>query len=259
MFINGNTSVPMMGPLTADSSAIDQIQGVAFSNIDYNLWNGTTHGSRRAWHQHRSRPEPHRSNGYPVAGGESMYFGLQNPAAATPSGRSGGPARCATNYQYQNSQDYYTYNVPGGAAGSLESTTTFSLAGYTSQDCPTLSFTYYLDAGTDDYGRVYHLQRRRTIGRCWIRCPGLNNGGGLEAGGPEPRGLSPAMRPCSCASISARPGDMATGDTYTAGNTSQDQGILGGAYLTALPGDQLKDGNGKAGNYMRSATRTPRI
>ncbi len=250
VFIDGNTSVPELG---SGDNPLAGVRGLAFTNVDYNLWNGTTLQGNAAGHGINTSPDLSRTanNGYSVQGGESMYFGLQNPNANTlvQVGAIGQPT--AGNYQYYNPTDYDTVNVPGGAHGTLESTTPFSLAGYTAQDNPTLSFNYYDDgAGPANYDvtRVF----ASADGANWTlldTMSGANNGAGwkqavvsLSAFAGDP-------------SVQLRfdfstAGDMNTGDLYTPGNTSQDQGLIGGAYLTTLPGDQLKDGSSAVGNYI---------
>ena len=150
MLSGGSTSVQMIGP---GGAALNGVYGVAFSNVDYNLWHETTNMKNTTGHGITTAPDDSRTstNNYPVAGGDSFYFGIENPSnnTAVEGGVDGqvdsGPDSVA-NYKYQNATIYGSYDGPGGAHGSLESTAPFSLAGYTAQDMPTLSFTYYEDA-----------------------------------------------------------------------------------------------------------------
>ena len=116
IFLNGAASVQVANTGTAMTG----LAGVSFSNVDYNLWHETAMRGGNAGHGIGSTPDDSRGAGTgDTAGGDSMYFGLDSSK---------------------------TYNVAGSAHGSLISST-FSLAAYTSADCPTLYFNYYMDAG----------------------------------------------------------------------------------------------------------------
>lgn len=141
------------------------VTGIAFSTLDYNLWHETALRSATAGHGVNPSADDvlSRQPGAPGAPttNYSMYFGLDNslPAAQAQPG-------IAAYGSYASSvatdpDPYNTYNVPGGAQGSL-TTSTFSLAGYSTADDPTLYFTYFLDdgnnttlKGTDDSFRVF--------------------------------------------------------------------------------------------------------
>jgi len=192
VLVDGNTSVP---------TKLTNVQGLAFSNVDYNLWHATTAGTD------------------PTPGGTTYYFGIENATAP--------------NYQYQNSAVYGTYNAPGGAEGSLESTQTFSLAGYTAQDLPTLTFDYYVDTtGPSGYdlGRVLISND----GANWTlldTLTGPNNGAGWNQ---------------TDLNLSAFAGDTTLRlrfDFTTGAGPSQYQSLMGGGYLSAVPGNQLRDGD----------------
>ena len=114
-FLNGANSVQLTSS-DAQTAVLTALAGVALSSVDYNLWHETAQlQSNVAGHGIGSTPDDSRGsdNGDDTSGGASMYFGLEGD---------------------QN------YNVPGGADGSSISSV-FSLAAYTSQDCPTLYFT----------------------------------------------------------------------------------------------------------------------
>ncbi|MCE5267037.1 MAG: PPC domain-containing protein, partial [Planctomycetaceae bacterium] len=111
IFFDGATSV---------NTGIGSVSGLAFSTLDYNLWHATT------------------SNSYTGdsadTGDMSFYFGLEKDA--------GQPD--AVNYYGTNQAIYNTYNLPGGAHGSIV-TQKFDLSQYAAADQPTLYFHYSLD------------------------------------------------------------------------------------------------------------------
>ena len=132
VFANGQSSV---------ATGIANSNGVAFSNLDYNLFHQTIRRGSDAGH---GIIAPDDRSDVASEGQTSWYFGYENtlvnnngslntyrdPLRAP---RSGGAP-------LQN-----TYNFPGGALGVLESQP-FSLAGMTVQDVPTLYFNYFLDS-----------------------------------------------------------------------------------------------------------------
>ncbi|MEX0679627.1 MAG: dockerin type I domain-containing protein [Pirellulales bacterium] len=140
IFTDGRTSI---------STGITNAQGLAFSSLDYNLWHVTVtratdagHGIVESFDNNITR-DP--GGGMPfqyLIGGASFYFGLEpvpppNPVVridAQPGARA-----------YDTNPDLFsTYQLPGGALGSLTSNT-FSLEGYTSGDQPALYFNYLLE------------------------------------------------------------------------------------------------------------------
>jgi len=146
--------------------------GLAFSPLDVNLWHPTSfrhdepgHGVTRAADESRT-PGDFRSESIfgqsrgssEALGGASMHFGLEqwqpNPAASNryfvapgSDGQFGVVAGAAYAWQREltlNPAVGDTYNLPGGAHGSLI-TNPFSLAGSTYADKPTLYFNYWLE------------------------------------------------------------------------------------------------------------------
>jgi hypothetical protein len=140
--------------------------GLAFSPLDINLWHPTLRRGSDPGHGVNATLDTgdntrdgtfERSYGTEkfaeTAGGASMYFGLEQFVASkapyAPWGSNGGQygvnsanwqAALSTNTAIPN-----TYNLPGGAYGSL-TTNSFSLAGRTSADKPTLYFNYFLQS-----------------------------------------------------------------------------------------------------------------
>ena len=139
VFTNGATKV---------STGIAGLTGLAFSTLDYNLWHETTTATQNADPGHSINPSPDdvTSRNTAPATTTSYYFGLES---SLPDGGA---------YASASPSVYDTINVPGGAYGSL-TTSTFSLANYSTGDDPTLYFDYYLAAamanGVTDSYRVY--------------------------------------------------------------------------------------------------------
>ena len=88
--IDGNTSVQMTG---SGGTALATVRGVAFTSADYNLWHTTTNRTGDAGHGISTAPDLSRvGTAFPVAGGSSMYFGLEDPGAELRRGRQWPPA-----------------------------------------------------------------------------------------------------------------------------------------------------------------------
>lgn len=137
IFADGATSI--------DPAGVGGIVGVDFSPIDYNLWHWTTrrwndqgHGIYNTWDFSRVSAE-----GYDALfeGDRSYYFGLDDPTDGDSNQTQPGASNFTTG-QGSDGSRLFTYNMPGGAYGSLTSGT-FSLKGYSAADKPTLYFTYY--------------------------------------------------------------------------------------------------------------------
>ncbi len=111
---------------------------------------------------HGINAAPDNSRTAAVAGGTSLYFGLDAPVAAGTAGaintynQPDNLTPATSNYE-SNPSLYSTYGLPGGALGETISNS-FSLSGYSPYDKPTLYFTYLLndraEAGVDAM-RVY--------------------------------------------------------------------------------------------------------
>ncbi len=144
------------GGATSVSLGTTNVVGLAFSTLDYNLWHVTDQRGGDPGHGIDVAPDDSRNAGsanQPQSGNLSFYFGMENPAApgtidvpgTTPlQSLQPGAANYVTNVDANNvNQIYNTYNLPGGALGSLQ-TNSFSLANYTYGDKPTLYFNYFL-------------------------------------------------------------------------------------------------------------------
>lgn len=123
IFENGQTSI---------DTGLFNVQGLAFSSLDFNLWHVTPqrntdqgHGVDQAFDGSRI-PENDSGN-------QSLYFGYEGRV------RNG-----ASFTQFEEPTTRNTYDFPGGAQGSVISNP-FSLEGYAAEDRPTLYFNYYLD------------------------------------------------------------------------------------------------------------------
>lgn len=116
IFVNGATSV---------ASGLTDVNGLAFSELDRNLFTQTTNRGTDAGH------------------------------GITPAFDGSRPAREGGNSVYFGDTNTFNYNYNGGAYGSLV-TNEFSLKGYSSSDQPTLYFNYYLQGdGTTDAFKVF--------------------------------------------------------------------------------------------------------
>lgn len=130
VFANGESQV---------STGLVSLSGLAFSNLDYNLWHQSARRGNDAGHNLNA---PTDRTDVSTNGGLSWYFGFENRFANN-------------NVNFDNFSNPLaqpralgtplanTYNFPGGAAGVLESQP-FSLAGMSSADKPTLYFNYFL-------------------------------------------------------------------------------------------------------------------
>jgi hypothetical protein len=176
------------------STGLSGATGLAFSNIDYNLWHATLARQNDAGHGLASTFDSSRSptsggptgSGYPGATGSSngslsFYFGLEDPrnqywtGDGVPGAQVGVVQPGVSNYLDQSAAVFTpdnsliaasgytgapgrgTYDVPGGAHGNL-TTNPFSLTGYSSADKPALYFNYFLGTeGGDQYdnAKVY--------------------------------------------------------------------------------------------------------
>ena len=145
-------------------------------------------------------------NGLYAAGGESFYFGLENPTAQTTISTQPG----ASNHYYTNPGVYSTYNLPGSAEGSLQ-TQPVDLSGYTAGDDPELYFNYYLNKGGPsgyDTAKVYVSDDGSTWTVLTPTPPtsnGLSDTGGKWVAASTAWRRSRATPTCRCASISAPP------------------------------------------------------
>lgn len=166
-------------------------RGLAFSPLDFNLWHPTLRRRSDAGHGINVAPDSSRVpsvagrtiNGRATdeaEGGASFYFGLEqwqddpsssgyfqyapgfgaNPNA--PVNAQFGSNRTTHEELSTNGAIANTYNIPGGAFGSLV-TNSFSLEGYRATDRPTVYFNYFLqtdntnrsDSDMQDAARVF--------------------------------------------------------------------------------------------------------
>jgi len=161
---------------TTRASGVGNATGLAFSPLDVNLWHPTTRRGSDAG-----------------AGGRSMYFGFEQyqPVAPTYGGYStvnGQYGAVSTNWQADlssNSAIPNTYNLPGGAYGSV-STNSFSLQGYDYTDKPTLYFNYWLNTQDASGGAMRDSARVLVSldgGSSWELLASNNGSRGLEIAG----------------------------------------------------------------------------
>ena len=161
--IDASTNTATMGQLkggfldgaTHVSTGLGDITGLTFSSLDFNLWHATTtnggdpgnpgdpqyaasagHGDSASYDFNASRV------GQEPAGGGSFYFGLEDNSASQP--QSSNYASTLDAGKFGNATLLNSYNLPGGALGSLQ-TQSFNLSGYTAADKPTVYFDYSID------------------------------------------------------------------------------------------------------------------
>jgi hypothetical protein len=130
VFANGDSRI---------STGLFNLSGLAFSNLDYNLWHQS---GRRATDVGHGVNAPNDRSDEAANGGLSWYFGFENRQANNNANLNSfsdplsQPRALATPLAN-------TYNFPGGASGVLESQP-FSLSGIATGDKPTLYFNYFL-------------------------------------------------------------------------------------------------------------------
>ncbi|MFO0882801.1 MAG: dockerin type I domain-containing protein [Pirellulales bacterium] len=129
--------------------------GLTFSNLDFNLWHITTRRGGDAGHGVNAAPDQSRGA---TQGGASWYFGLEQwtpgPSAYQASNLNNsqrGILSSSTHQELTSGTNALgnTYNLPGGAYGSLASEA-FSLANYAAADKPTFYFNYFLETQNRD-------------------------------------------------------------------------------------------------------------
>ena len=136
VFVNGQSSV---------ATGIGGLNGVLFSNLDYNLFHQTTQRGTDPGHGINT---PNDLSDLANTGDTSWYFGFENAFSGVHTNASYNTFNNPLTFpRFGNQPTQNTYNFPGGALGVLESKS-FSLGGMTRQDLPTLYFNYFLD--TDD-------------------------------------------------------------------------------------------------------------
>nr|MCU0709987.1 pre-peptidase C-terminal domain-containing protein [Pirellula sp.] len=131
VFANGSTFV---------DTGIVGLDGISFSNLDFNLWNLSSRRGNNPGHGVEADIEGNAS----VPGGRSWYFGFQG-ADAHSNVLVGGVQDPAATPRAQGAPLLNSYNFPGGALGVLESSP-ISLAGISAADVPTLYFNYFLSS-----------------------------------------------------------------------------------------------------------------
>ncbi|MHB9077543.1 MAG: Ig-like domain-containing protein [Pirellulaceae bacterium] len=152
------------GGATSVSTGVGGATGLAFSPADINLWHPTMERRSDAGHGINTTFDNSRPttvtwygdvNGRSITqteGGASFYFGFEtwqnDPTNAYFTYGSNAQYGLLTTDAHRdlasNTAIVSTYNVPGGAMGSLASAE-FSLVGYEAADKPTLYFNYFLE------------------------------------------------------------------------------------------------------------------
>jgi hypothetical protein len=250
-------------PLTNGTDPLANVAGVAFSTLDYNLWHQTTtrgmdegHGIYTTYDYTRMAVDGSdykRANPINTANGcISYYFGLENPTLPPISGpvASATDQPDAANYA-SNAGVYGTYNLPGGASGSLVTQTPFSLKGYSATDLPRLYFNYYLSTEgsssydgarvfiTTDGGATWNIIATNTDWDSNSFKKEVGDNGGVQLVG-NTGGWRQAV--VDLAAYAGYDNIQLRFDFSTASDMDVGENETGGSYLQAIPGNQLDDG-----------------
>ena len=129
--------------------------GIAFSNLDYNLWHQTTRRSANAGHGISADIEGNTAG----LGGTSWYFGYENLSHSNANFNTATDPLAQPRAFGEPLEN--TYNFPGGATGVMESKT-FSLENLNAADLPTLYFSYFLateDAASSTVNNQFNPMR----------------------------------------------------------------------------------------------------
>ncbi|MFN6162612.1 MAG: GEVED domain-containing protein [Planctomycetota bacterium] len=116
------------------------LDGLAFSNLDFNLWHTTSRRETNPGHGVNADLDAET----PVQGGRSWYFGFDGQTAHS-NASLGGALNPLASPRALGTPLLNSYNFPGGALGVLESKP-ISLAGISAADVPTLYFNYFLSS-----------------------------------------------------------------------------------------------------------------
>ncbi|MDW8077799.1 MAG: GEVED domain-containing protein [Thermoguttaceae bacterium] len=250
VFVNAQNSVNPPSPVGA-------IHGIDFSPIDYNLWHWTRRRGGDAGHGVYNTIDASRvaAEGYaPLrSGSDSYYFGLDDTGDGIPNEPQPGAANFTTG-QGSDGSRVMTYNMPGGIWGSLTSGT-FSLAGYSAADKPTLYFTYYAhtENSLDWDGLRVYISNDGATWRLVATNTDLNDGtlirdrlekpgyGGYireihDGGGTWRQARIDLSQFAGQSNLRLR-FDFSTASDMEIGNLQ-----LQGAYLTVVPAAELRDG-----------------
>ncbi|MCA9093620.1 MAG: hypothetical protein KDA68_09055, partial [Planctomycetaceae bacterium] len=167
--------------VTSAVTSFSNATGLAFAPNDINLWHPTVrqgtvdgHGVPVAPDNSReynpfSSIQGHSTN--QQSGGVSFYFGLEEYQNSLPDYLTYGQ-NAQFGFTAQEHRDLASnpgignnYNLPGGAKGALE-TNSFSLAGYSYGDKPTLYFNYFLE--TEDAAGPFSSDTMRDSARVYV-------------------------------------------------------------------------------------------
>ncbi|MEO8493591.1 MAG: PPC domain-containing protein, partial [Planctomycetota bacterium] len=123
IFADGRSSV---------ATGLVGVDGLAFSNLDYNLWHVTNNRNADLGHGVQEAVDGSRAAEDPAAN-QSWYFGYESPQA-----------NGIANQRLTNPGNTLDYDFIAGAHGSLISNS-FDLGGFSAADLPTLYYNYYLE------------------------------------------------------------------------------------------------------------------
>ncbi|MCA9154372.1 MAG: PPC domain-containing protein, partial [Planctomycetales bacterium] len=239
-----------------------QVNGLAFSNLDYNLWHSTTFepandgagGTITAGHGVEAAFDGSRIGRDPLIPNESLWFGFESLASNNVPNLS--PLEQPTNLSG-------TYDFPGGAHGAIE-TEPFSLAGYSPADQPVLYLNYFLESENTNWTLTNPM---RDAARIYVgddsgewRLLATNNSTRLASTGELVEGLDSPFDVQELFDVPAAgaqnwrqirvPLDAVAGldnlrmriEFSTAGSMNVGDPDTAGDELRAIPGNELRDG-----------------
>ncbi|MHC4178925.1 MAG: beta strand repeat-containing protein, partial [Planctomycetota bacterium] len=234
IFLDGETSVQLLQ--NELGTPLFNATGLDFSPIDYNLWHTTNYRRDDAGHGVEEALDGSRLGR--TSGGTSFYFGFEDPRPNTTITYQPG----ASNYVSSNPGVFYSYDLPGGAHGSL-TTDPFSLEGYDSADEPMLYFNYFLEKGGPqnfDIARLYISDDGATWQPLTSTTRGLGDTGGDWLQAQIDLSAYAGLDNLKLRFDFASAGEMHVGDENNF--YAPDAEFLTGAYLRALAGAELNDG-----------------
>ena len=227
VFLDGASSIYLDG--------VYNPTGLAFSNIDYNLWHVS---SRRSGEDHGIFHSYDGTRPFDYAGRQSFYFGLEHVAYGLGVYDVIQPGTNA--YLDRSPGDLDSYDVPAGTHGSLV-TDTFSLVGYDAADEPTLYFTYFLD--TEETSDFYDTARVfiSNDGAQWNRLMQVPQNAGDWRQARINLGGYVGMDNLRLRFDFSTAGDLRIGPNPFFFEPNDE--LIGGTYFHALPGTELADGD----------------
>jgi hypothetical protein len=211
------------------------LNGLAFSTLDYNLFNVSNQRGGDAGHGNPGSPDGIVA---PTAGGQSWHFAYEG-GNQNPNSQYDGVTNPSSQARFDAGPTTNTYNFPGGATGVLQSQP-ISLANIAAGDNPYFYFTYF--SSTESANNTDNdLIRIKAIGDngIWrelgnndvdLNSPVIFNNSATQTGWKQAR--------VNIAQFAGNENVRFRFEFSTGGGISSDPG----AELRVVPGNQLSDG-----------------